>query len=65
MNLKNPEPCYFQNNCHNFCEAENGNCGCEFDDVLECWVELDNEPNRCKMPSREFHFQSRENQKEK
>jgi hypothetical protein len=54
MNLENPEPCYFQNNCHNFCEAKNSNCGCEFDDVLECWVELDNEPNRCKNPSKSF-----------
>ena len=41
MNLKNPQPCRFQDNCHNFCEAENGNCAREFDDVLECWVELE------------------------
>lgn len=55
MNLKNPEPCYFQNNCHNFCEAQNGNCGCEFADVLECWVELEpGEKNHCKQPSRKW-----------
>lgn len=51
MNLKDPKPCPFQHDCHNFTEAQNGNCGCEFEDVLECWVELDEEEvNRCKVP---------------
>lgn len=48
MNLKNPKHCPFQGNCHNFTKAENGNCACEFDDVLECWVELEpGEINYC------------------
>lgn len=41
MNLNDPKPCRFQHNCHNFLEAKNGNCACEFDDVLDCWVELE------------------------
>lgn len=41
MNMNNPEPCGFQENCHNFCPAKNGNCAAEFDDVLDCWVELE------------------------
>jgi hypothetical protein len=63
MNLENPEPCCLQNNCHNFCEAKNGNCACEFGDVLECWVELEpNEKNRCKKPSRKFQFISNQSE---
>lgn len=45
MNLKDPNPCCFQHCCVNYTPAENGNCGCEFDDVLECWVESNEQPS--------------------
>lgn len=50
MNLKDPEPCPVQHRCWNVGKAENGNCPTEMDDVLECFVDVEDMGELGKCP---------------
>jgi len=62
MNLKNPKECCFQHRCWNVSLAENGNCTVQMDDVLECFVDVEDmgDLTKCHMPESEqdimFHL---------
>ena len=62
MNPDNPKPCPFQDNCVNFTQAKNGNCACEFDDVLDCFV--DKNCQTCKYEECSFQCINSKDKKE-
>ena len=65
MNLKDPKKCCFQHRCWNLVQAENGNCAVEMDDVLSCFVDVEDmgDLTKCHMDKRQFDFLFRQYRK--